>query len=431
MAFEVLLDKDSLRKLTKQIRALDQRLENLYTIAQEQILKPGKDKDKDYISLTTLDRMIKETTEKRQIKRRERRERRHHMKTSCPWSRLSIDLQLHVMRYTDITAVDRVVESKMVDRATFEQHENAIYRGMEVEQFSELKWLIGDSKRRSPEQKQWFKDLIASTFRLRDPAAALHASRRIDSDAFDDRHNIELLQDIQDGVSRGARVLETSRRTTLCLIALCSLRISFCEVEEKSLDHIDNIQGRSSPLVIPRSIKKIPLESRCALFDAQAPCIKTEIRITLQNVVLEVMMYLENLQRMAGARSCFLMGHETAVWIQTYFSPEKVDQKMELASMGSWIAKLATGYILGYILEYLGDMEYNEIADIIRADVFIFGDALDDELENSGSTDKYWRYEQDFANHIGFDWSIILKDTPVESCLEYMLAEDATGENQS
>ena len=85
----------------------------------------------------------------------------------------------------------------------FEWNETAYNRGMEAEQFQQLKWLLGDSKSRSPEQKQEFKDFITTWVEGLNPDFLLDHLDRVDNNGITVGDSVLTMQTVQDIVNRG------------------------------------------------------------------------------------------------------------------------------------------------------------------------------------------------------------------------------------
>ena len=394
--------------LLRRIAALEKRIENLKILLKKQGMEPeGIERD---MMTAKINDIAERSREKVRLLKKERRRCRIHARQSL--ENLPFDLKLHIMRHTREKDLNNLTSTSAAFRIPYILYEKAIFRGMEDEQFSELKSLFGDSRHRSPGQKQALKDCLALTFS--GPWAELEQKlEMVDKDNLSTRENICVLQQVLDYVKEDASILQVSRRTAMCITMFKSPRVWSYEVEEKEPDQSWGPTVHKYHIFLDAK----PMEERIALFERQPPAIQAEIRSTLKQEILLLIGALNQGEHAEfGEVFAPIMGPQVAVWIECYFGPDKVDWKMEKDQMKPWIAKLAIGHILAVMLQYLGNCP-KWVAQLIRAEDTWFADALRLELENSGSTDGFWKEERGFIERIGFDWTCVLKDTAVERYL--------------
>lgn len=355
-----------------------------------------------------------------QKRRQIRKQRRAFRRSKRSLASLPNDLILEVIRHTRPDDLVNFLGSGEIARRVFADNKGAVFRGIEATQFSEMEWVFGSGRRRSDEQKQALKDLLATYLMQSSTTSDLSGLYdKIDKGEFLDWSSIFYLQatenlitdDVQRRMSNG---FDMTRRSALCFRIFSSLR-----------HHIeDHSEGKNS---MPDEVEQIivteamPLEARIKLFEKQPAATQAEIRHVLETEIMRIIGYLDEWPlQPGGLGESSLMGRKTRDWIDSYYSPERFDRKMKPERMGVWIARLAAGYILDTLLPaHPSRAAYLQlIAGQIREDNLSFRDALDEELRESGSTDGWWKESREFAERIGLDMGRVLKDSPVEEYLD-------------
>ncbi len=164
----------------------------------------------------------------------------------------------------------------------------------------------------------------------------------------------------------------------------------------------------------------MPMEERIKLFEKLSASIQAEIRGVLEAQILIIAGYLDQWPRQDWEDEGYpLMGHWTRRLVNRYYSPDKVDRKMESEDMGPWIANLVAGYILEELLPLYGE-NLTGIAARIQQNVPDFSETLMMKLENSGSTRNSWIEGRIFAERTGLDVQRILEGTVVGQYLDRM-----------
>lgn len=323
---------------------------------------------------------------------------------NSPFRKLSADLRLHIIRHTNVHDLRRLMLSGMVTYEDFRSNGAAVFRGMEVEQFLELKWLLGDSRYRSPEQKQACKDLFAS-ISTGDDRFLLYWFDKFDNNELPNSRNIAFLQIVQERITTKTEEfrrlgMDMTRRAALCFMLLAGKKQSVYE----------NQDGRKI------QEEALTLEDLVEIFEKQPANTQAEIRRILERLVLfisnNIMPY---------------MGEATRDWMLDYYSERKVDNKLKPDAMGQWIAKLATGFTLEVVVPIFGTRS-NDIRASIEAQGVYFNTALDLELKNSGSTAGLWMGGRSFAERVGFDFDRMLEGTAVG---KYLVENVSLGEDKS
>lgn len=365
--------------------------------------------------LSAIKRIANESTKKLRELKEKRRNLKHRLRFNHSFGSLPFDVRMHVMRHTRLDDIKNLAESGMAAGEILKSHQRAVSRGMEVEQFFELKWAFGDSKYRSPEQKQALKDFFALGFLPRH-SCMIAACRMVDNDTFDGWLNVSFLQAVLDYINDIAYQVDDMllRRTIVCLTMFQGKRVSSLAFMGTNGEHSIQYRDMGGDLDRPGyhiSLEEMTIQERVELFDMQPGAIRAQIRDVIERGVVKIIQHIDDWARREGFDS--LMGPGTADWIGCYYGSDKVDYKMERKQMGPWIGYLATGYILKGMLHRFGDGCMDVAAEVWRHTPS-FHDALESELMNSGSTDGYWRAERRFAKRIGFDWRCILRDSAVE-----------------
>ena len=399
MGYQLETDLYFLSELSNGISRIDN-----YSLMLETVLKKGAKKvnvEDDTTQLSKRRHFLTIAMERRENLSKSQEMVISQLQFNQFFCKLPFELILHVLRHTHIKKLWRVINSGEVADEVFRTSRIAVFRGMEVEQFSELKWLFGDSIHRTPAQQQDLNDCIASVVPGSQTVKYIfHVIRLFEDGAAADPHYIQLLQKIADHVSTVAELHSITRRAALCLMMISSQRTRFC-CRSKGRETSTGEANQTGHQV---HIKGIPMRDRLNLVRMQSKVIKIELRRTIERGILKF--------THRGA-TYTTMGELTVKWLRCYYSSERVDHKMTPQEMGTWITELAASSVLGIILQ---DLSRNAHVDCRWRPGFF--DALHDESAKSGSSAKLWKEEKEFAAYIGCDWSILLKDSPVGTCLE-------------
>lgn len=165
-----------------------------------------------------------------------------------PFEKLPSELVLKLMQHTQLQNIVDLIKSSPINRKIFRANDEAVFRGIEIEQFPEWKWLFGDSKYRTSAQSQHLKNAIMSENRPKNLGAhgwaydkqLLEFLRLIDNNEFTGVRNVRFLQDMQDYVDLDVKATESyarttiARRTAICLRSLTFRRPDIVNEEERT-----------------------------------------------------------------------------------------------------------------------------------------------------------------------------------------------------
>lgn len=248
-----------------------------------------------------------------------------------PFEKLPSDLVLKLMQHTHLRIVHNLINSSAINISIFRANENAVFRGMEIEQFPEWKWLFGDSKQRTLAQSQHLKDATLSEEFFHNPGdhgwaydeQVLEVLQTIDNNEFNGAWNIKFLQHMQDrldadiDLTKSYTKMKIARRTAICLRSLGFQRPDIVNEEDRS-EYGELVNATS-----------IPWEARSQLVNEQPANTRAEIRSVLK-IVIEKLSH--RVQRLVNC------------WIWWYDRTPGNDRKPE--EVKKWISKLVTGLIL-------------------------------------------------------------------------------------
>ena len=351
--------------------------------------------------------------------------RRSQLRFARCLKRLPYELILHIMRHTPLPHLDDLLSRSKAAAEFFETCKYALFRGMEIEQFSDLEWLFGNSIHRSFKQKHALKDCLYLTLDWKSDEELFDIFKRVDEGKFAGRDNIESLQSIDNLIDVMTGRFNLTRRAAMCLIMFRLDRVVLHEDNGVTLDEDETKSQSTDPDTANCiSIRGLPMVERIELYQNQSVEIQAELREAIELAVFTIIRFLDSSAAPFATRhGSPLLGKVTVRWIRHYYGPKKTDDKMELKFMGRWLANLAVGYVLHSFLPNVGERLLH-IAGELEDQLVVFSDALMMELETSGSTDTIWRGERDFAYFIGFDWSWILNGTRVGAYLARKLIEE-------
>ena len=239
------------------------------------------------------------------------------------------------MQHTHLRSIPKLGNSSAIDRSIFEANQNAIFRGIEIEQFPEWQWLFGDSKHRTSAQSQHLKDAILSETYSPNPGAhgwaydeqLLKIMQMVDEDKFTGVRNVIFLQDMQDRLDVDVKAIDSytrtkmARRTAMCLRSLSFQRPSIAKEEDRT---------EYEPLV---NALLLTWEARSQLVNEQPASIQAEIRLVLKIVVKEHYPLFEAVVTQWAWRHYRNPG--------THRNPQEVQK---------WMSTLVTGLILETVI---------------------------------------------------------------------------------
>jgi len=419
METQVTNDLVALGDISEKLSALDDRLSFLKEMFEEE------ERDMDHRTVCLKRSLIRKkankTIETTRSLGEKRRQQKCRLRFNQSFGSLPFDIRIHIMRHTRLNDIGYLTRSGMAAGEVFETHEKAVFRGMEVEQFSEFAWLFGDSTRRSPKQKETLKVCMASGYFPEKSIKLIEAFTMVDDDAFAGRTYIGVLQMLSDCINMMVDSHDVAGRKALCITMFSFRRVMRIEIQE-STGQTGSKDSAGPRYQISREV--IPMEERLELLKTQSVATQAAMRALLERGVLKIFECLNQFAKETDEDTFVpLMGEQTVDWIWWYLGPDKVDHQMKKQEMGPWMAKLAVGYILHSLFICYGQ-DWMTIATEMWKKSFCFWDALTLELMNSGSTDEIWREERDFAESIGFDWSCTLRGTAVGSFVHQFLQKE-------
>lgn len=245
---------------------------------------------------------------------------------------LPSELILKIMQHTHSEDLLSLVNSSKINLSLFKANETALYRGIEIEQFPDWKWLFGDTTHRTSAQLQNLKAavIVEHSFQYDERRDSrwreeqlLGILRRIDNNQFTGVLNVTFLQEMQHRVDEDIEAIESytqkkvARRTGICLRSLAFQRPVVVKEEDRS---------ENGPVV---RCNGLPWKARSQLINEQPVSIKSEIQSLLQDVVDR---FYENLE------------DDLTLWAWRHYDSPGNHEKPEEAK--KWISQLVTGLIL-------------------------------------------------------------------------------------
>ncbi|CAF9928193.1 hypothetical protein IMSHALPRED_007403 [Imshaugia aleurites] len=240
-----------------------------------------------------------------------------------PFQKLPPELVLKLMQHTHLRNVRKLIRSSAITKAISRANQKALWRGIEIEQFPDWKWLFGDSKHRTPAQLQHLKDARVGAYGWAYDGQLLDILQMIDKGDFTGVQNVKFLQDMQDRLDVDVQATESytgmriARRTAMCLRSL-SFERPLVRTEE----------GRTWV-----EVTWLPWEVRCQRINEQPASIQAEIRSILHFVVKDHYLALEDTMVRWASRH--------------YHSPGNHREPQEVKE---WMSKLATAVILETVI---------------------------------------------------------------------------------
>ncbi len=225
----------------------------------------------------------------RRLRKLNDRRLKKQMQRLSPIQRLPSDLILELMRHTSVQDLYSLVNSSAIHRRIFKKNKGAVFRGMETEQFSEWKWLFGNSKHRTSAQTQILKDAMFEVC-AKDPQEHawacneeyIRALQMIDENNFTGTILIMFLEHMQKCLDTDLIATESytrtkiARRTGMCLSSLSFQRADVIEMENGTEQE--------------RMVKRLGLqwEARSQLIREQPAGVQEEIQSILNSIIEDV-----------------------------------------------------------------------------------------------------------------------------------------------
>ena len=254
--------------------------------------------------------------------------RKERKDQSSPFRKLPSELILKLMQHIDLSNLLEFANSSKIIQCIFRANENAIYRGMEIEQFSDWKWLFGNTIHRTSAQLQHLKDAVSVEYCFGATVLAseenfLELLQMIDNKKFTGMQNAMFLQVMQDRVDTDIAAIESyttqqiARRTAMCLRSLSFQRPIVVKEEDR---------GEDGELV---QCLTLPWEAQSELIVEQPASIQAEIRSLLMITVRKIYCPLQTILKK---------------WTRKYYSRPGNHRKPQ--EVKKWMSKLVTGLIL-------------------------------------------------------------------------------------
>ena len=198
---------------------------------------------------------------------------------------LPAELKLHKMRHTHLNDIVSMTQADHVAHSLLWREKGAAcVRGMEDEQFSQLKWLFGDSKFRTPEQEQSLKDWFATSQddNERDEKLIQHMIM-VDNEVYLGWISLLHFQRFKDHMEvdieffKGFAGVEMSSRTAAYML---TLNMNRPEIVNPKGEPIKNISRIASSAQIDYQIRadhfSMEVEGRIRMYDRQPATARAE-----------------------------------------------------------------------------------------------------------------------------------------------------------
>ena len=326
-----------------------------------------------------------------------------------PFKKLPSDVLLDIMRRTSRDDFVSLMEASPAAEDVYSGNANACLRGMEVEQCGQQKWLFGDSKHRTAEQKQALKDWIGTYYyTFRERCTVVGDFGRIDDGKLTGPESLKYLLQVQESLVGFTKSLEDithnkiTSRTALCLLALSMKKATV--VKSASYNWV---LGPHRGLMV--SLSKMPSEDRIDLFKRQPPTTQNEIRGIFEKIIVPI--------------ASEIMDVSLADWVREYYIHSSELWKEE-EEMGAWLTSLAVGMVMQTVLEHPGASMgswMSRCSGILGASRVESIMIREEELEAQSEED--FAMGRKFAEAIGFDGSEVLVGTPMEDTLNKLIMD--------
>ena len=338
---------------------------------------------------------------------------RKKRQTKDPFRTLPSDVLFEILCHTNRDDFVGLMEASPAAEDLYSGNANACIRGIEVEQCGQQKWLFGESRRRTAEQKQALKDWIGTYYyTLRERDTVVEDFGKIDDDKLTGPESLKYPLRVQESLVGFTKTLEDithnkiSSRTALCLQALSMQKATVVLGTS-----YNRVRGPHKARMV--SLSKTPPEDRIRLFRRQPLETQSEIRRIFEKIITPI----------ANA----MMDSTTADWVREYYSSSIYVWK-ELEEMGAWLTSLAVGLVMQTVLKNPGAsmnawmsmcsgiLGPSEIDEIMRH-----------EIEFKAETEEHFWIGREFAEVIGFDGSEVLVGTPVGETLNSLYLKELEG----
>ncbi|KAK0517539.1 hypothetical protein JMJ35_000694 [Cladonia borealis] len=333
-----------------------------------------------------------------------------------PFKALPCDVLLDIMRQTRCGDFGNLMEVSPAAEDLYSGNESACIRGIEVEQYSQLKWLFGDSRQRTTEQKQALKDWIGTYYYAsEDEDTVVEDFGRIDDGKLTGPRSLKYPRWVQMSLGdvikflQGTTGIEVTCRTALCMQALTVKR---AELVETTL--VNRARGHQKTQLV--RLSEMPSEDRIRLFKRQPATTQNEICRIFEEIISPI--------------AKVTMDRSVASWVRHYYSEWAADDpSKDFEEMGTWLTSLSVGMVMQVVLEHPGetmdtwmDMCTGRIGSSNMWSIILL------ELEMEGQGEEQVKTGMEFAEVIGFDARKVLAGTPVEETLDELLEEDTLDE---
>ncbi len=329
-----------------------------------------------------------------------------------PFKNLPCDVLLDIMRQTRCGDFVDLMEVSPAAEDVYSENETACVRGIEVEQYSQLKWLFGDSRHRTAEQKQAFKDWIGTYYYVpKQEDTVVEDFGRIDDGRLMGPLSLKYPLWVQESLGDFIKSLEDTTgiamtsRTALCMQALSMKRAELMEITV-----FDRVRGRHKTRLV--YLSEMPSEDRISLFKRQPATTQDEIRRIFEKIITYITRVSMDLS-MAG-------------WVTDYYSQRANNNSKELKEIGAWLTSLGVGLVMQVVLEHPGET-MDTWMDIClgKAGASSFESIMTLEMDFEGQGEEQVKIGMEFAEAIGFDTKKLLAGTAVEVTLNQLLKEEA------
>lgn len=342
----------------------------------------------------------------RKVRRAGMQVRKRQMKD--PFKDLPCDVLLDIMRQTHCGDFVNLMEVSPAAEDVYSGNESACIRGIEVEQYSQLKWLFGDSRQRTTGQKQAFKDWIGTYYYAAgEEDTVIEDFGRIDDGKLTGPRSLKYPLWVQKSLGNYMKLvkdttgLEITCRTALCMQALIMKR---AELVEKTL--VSRARGHHKTQLV--CLSEMPSEDRISLFKEQPATTRNEICRIFEKIILPI------------ARETLDLS--VAAWVRDYYTRWLSTPSVELEDMETWLTSLSVGLVMQVVLEHPGetmdtwmDMCTGKIGTLYLPWIIVL------ELGLGGQGEKPVKTGIEFAEAIGFDSRKALTGTAVEYTLNELL----------
>lgn len=330
-----------------------------------------------------------------------------------PFRTLPSDVLFEILCQTNRDDFVSLMKASPAAEDLYSGNANACMKGIEVEQCGQQKWLFGESRHRTAEQKQALKDWIGTYYyTLRERDTVVEDFGRIDDDKLTGPESLKYPLRVQESLVGFTKSLEDithskiTSRTALCLQAL-----SMQKATVALSTSYNRVRGPHKARMV--SLSKTPPEDRIRLFENQPLAIQNEIRRIYEKIITPI--------------ANEMMDSTTADWVREYYSSGIYLWK-DLKEMGAWLTSLAVGLVMQTVLKHPGwsmDSWMSMCSAILVPSVIDRIMRL--EIELKPQTEEHFVIGREFAEAIGFDGSEVLVGTPVEDALNSLYLEELEG----